>query len=214
MIEPVLHWVETLAGSPIYQALLAALGTLIMEDPTSIGCGLLVAAGEMNFISAYLGVSLGITVGDLALYLLGRFLSPMAIRIGLVRRGGLKKAKKMFDRNLIFAVLASRFLPGMRLPTYVAAGMAKASARKFMAIALLASLFWTMLLMTLAIRVGERVGPMLGHYRLPVGAGFVALLVLVQVLVIRRHRRRMRELEAENGGDADPTPDEAGSYSA
>lgn len=40
-----------LADSPSLQGLLAALATFILEDPTTVGCGLLVADGTKAFIA-------------------------------------------------------------------------------------------------------------------------------------------------------------------
>ena len=52
-----------LSGEPLLQAILAALATFILEDPTTIGCGLLVADEKMAFVTAFIGVSLGIAIG-------------------------------------------------------------------------------------------------------------------------------------------------------
>ena len=52
--------IARIGSDPLLQGTLAALATFILEDPTTIGCGLLVADGRMAFLTAFLGVSVGI----------------------------------------------------------------------------------------------------------------------------------------------------------
>jgi len=59
--------------------LLAALATFILEDPTTIACGLLVADGRMLFSTAMIGVASGIAIGDIGLYAIGRWAGPRAV---------------------------------------------------------------------------------------------------------------------------------------
>mgnify|MGYP000582631873 CR=1 FL=1 len=66
------------------------------------------------------------------------------------------------------------FVPGMRLPTYVGAGMAKASLWRFAVLAVGASLAWTFLLLSATVRLGEAVLPLLGRYRWPAAAAALA----------------------------------------
>ena len=49
-----------------------ALGTLVSEDLTTIGAGLLVARGELQALAAVLACIAGIYAGDLALWAVGR----------------------------------------------------------------------------------------------------------------------------------------------
>ncbi len=201
-----------LSEHPVLQGCLAALSTFVLEDPTTIGCGLLVADGRMGFLTAYLGVSLGIAVGDLGLYGIGKWLGARVIRRGWVSSRRVEKARRWFQRNLVSAVVVSRFVPGMRLPTYLAAGMFDAPVWRFLGIALGASLVWTLLLLRLTILLGQAVLPLLGRLKWPVAIGAVLLFAAVQWLL-----GRSRD-DGEDGGtgggshdkaaatDSDPSP--------
>ena len=83
---------------------------------------------------------------------------------GLIDVKQIEKAGAWFDRNIISTVLAARFIPGMRLPTYVAAGALRVSSIRFLLVAVAASVVWTLALLALTIRFGEKVlthtGPM------------------------------------------------------
>lgn len=191
-------WIEQivgrLAGSPWLQGIVAAFGTLILEDPTTITCGLLVAEGRMLFLTALVGLSLGIAIGDLGLYAIGRLVGPNTVKWGLITVDRLERARHWFDRNLLLAVLISRFLPGTRLPTYVGAGIFQASAVRFLAAALVASLVWTFVLLTATVKLGEAFLPMLGRYRWPIALTLIAAIVLVQ----RRAAKRFSEETPES----------------
>lgn len=188
-MDSMLGLIRSFSATPALQAILAGFSTFILEDPTTVGCGLLVAAGKMHFIAAYAGVSLGITVGDLGLYAIGRYLAPRVVSWKLVTRTRLEQAEDLFEKNMILAVVGSRFLPGMRVPTYIAAGIAQAPVVRFLVIALSASLLWTFLLISLTITLGEAVLPILGRYRLPFAVGLIAVLALIRWAGIRRNRR-------------------------
>ncbi len=174
-----------LGEHPVLQGCVAALSTFVLEDPTTIGCGLLVADGKMGFLTAYLGVSLGIAVGDLGLYGIGKWLGVRVIRRGWVSQRRVEKASRWFKRNLVSAVVVSRFVPGMRLPTYLAAGMFDAPVWKFLGIALGASLVWTLLLLRLTIFLGQAVLPLLGRLKWPVAIGAILLFAAIQWLLGR-----------------------------
>lgn len=180
------------AAHPWLQGLLAGLATFILEDPTTIGCGLLVADGKMAFATAFWGVSLGIAVGDLGLYAIGRAMGPRVVRWGLVSQPRVDRASAWFRRNLVSAVLISRFVPGMRLPTYVGAGIFAADPLTFLAVALGASLVWTFLLLKLVVNLGEAALPLLGRWKWPVALAAVVVLALLQWLLGRRKERTER----------------------
>jgi membrane protein DedA with SNARE-associated domain len=177
---------ETLGAYPILQGAVAAFATFILEDPTTVSCGLLVADGKMAFLTALIGVSLGIALGDFGLYLIGRLVGPKAVAWGLLSPGRLHRAKTWFDRNLVLAVVVSRFLPGMRLPTYVGAGFLRASPSRFLAVAMAASLVWTFLLLAATIKIGEVILPVLGDLKWPVAIALVAVLIVVQRAAARK----------------------------
>jgi membrane protein DedA with SNARE-associated domain len=169
-----------LAASPPLQALVAALSTFVLEDPTTVGAGLLVAEHKMAFTTAFLGVSLGIAVGDLGLYGIGRAAGPRITGWGPLTPERVELASGWFRRNLVTAVLFSRFVPGMRLPTYVSAGVLRAPVWRFACIAVGASVLWTLLLLTLTVALGEAIMPLLGRYRWLAALAAIGALVALQ----------------------------------
>jgi membrane protein DedA with SNARE-associated domain len=186
-------YLSKLSEQPVAQGVLAALATFVLEDPTTVGCGLLVADGRMAFLTALLGVWLGIAVGDVGLFGLGRLAGPRVIGRGPLRKERVDRASAWFNNNLVLAILVSRFVPGMRFPTYVGAGVLKASFLRFTVVAVAASLVWTSLLLAVTVELGERVLPLLGRYRWPVAVAGLLALFLFQ-------RRLSQVVEQRSGG--------------
>ncbi len=169
-----------LAGTPWLQGVVAALATFVLEDPTTVGAGLLVADGRMAFLTAFVGVSAGIALGDLGLYGGGRLLGPRLAGRGPLTPDRLERAEGWFQNNVIQAVVFSRFVPGMRLPTYFGAGILKAPFWRFAVAAIVASVVWTLILLTATVGLGRQILPILGRWRWPVAAVALLLLVLFQ----------------------------------
>jgi len=145
-----------------------AFGTLISEDGTSISAGLLAGNGELTLASAVAACATGVYVGDLALWLAGRILGQRLLAFPWVSRTiapeALAALGSRLDAHLATAVLASRFLPGTRLPTYVAAGIWGRRPLAFAGWSLLAVLLWTPLLVLLTAAYGATLtSPLLGQ---------------------------------------------------
>ncbi len=141
--------------------MLIAASTLVSEDLTCIGAGVMVAQGRIDFAAAALACFLGIFVGDVLLFLAGRYLGrPALSRAPLkwfVRPDDVERSSAWFNRRGIIVIAASRFVPGMRLPTYFAAGLLNTRLLRFSIYFLLAALVWTPLLVGLSSVLGAEV---------------------------------------------------------
>jgi membrane protein DedA with SNARE-associated domain len=165
-----------------------ALGTLVSEDLTSIGAGLLVRDGKVDAAAAVAACAAGVYFGDVGLWLAGRILGRrLMTRPWLARRmdaAALEALSARLDSQLPVAVLLSRFLPGSRLPMFVAAGIWGRRPAPFLAWSLLGVMLWTPPLVLLTASFGPSLtSPLVGElgyaFRCLVTAG--ALLVVVRV---------------------------------
>lgn len=149
-----------------------ALGTLLSEDLACIAAGVLVAQGRVEFVPAVAACLAGIFAGDLSLYLAGRFGWAMGRKVlGLP---AFDRASEWLRRRQVWAVILSRFTPGLRVPTYVAAGFLRVPSGRFALTLALAAAVWTPLVVGLAAWLRERVQ---AYAPIPVIAvlGFVAV---------------------------------------
>jgi membrane protein DedA with SNARE-associated domain len=145
----------------------------------------------MSFQTAFIGLTLGIAGGDFGLYLLGRLAREPVMRWRWIGRVRLEAAEGWFARHGLRAVLLSRFLPGTRLATYLAAGALRVSPGAFLLTAIGGSMVWTFLLLTLAVRLGSSALLRASQWKLPIGLGLVALLIAGQWTLGRWNARRI-----------------------
>jgi len=180
------------AASIWSQAAALALGTLASEDLACITAGQLVRDRQLSAFAAIAACVVGIYLGDLGLWALGRLGGRRLLesrRFGrLVSPGRIESMGKWFRRNGWAAIFASRFLPGTRLPLYVAAGSIGHSGRTFALWSFVAVLAWTPLLVLGAAGVGYAVGE---PFRASLGDGrsSVAISALVIFLALTLGRK-------------------------
>ncbi len=162
--------------------ILLALASLVSEDLTCISAGVLVAQGRIGFLTAVFACSLGIFLGDLALFAAGRFLGRPWIRRRPLRwfvsEERIDSASDWFRRRGPAVILLSRFTPGMRLPTYFAAGLLRTSLARFVGYFALAVAVWTPILVGISALVGVRAVERLA------GAPRAAFLLIVLVVAL------------------------------
>src|SRR3954447_9370380 len=127
------------------QLIAIALATFASEDLTCTATGALIASGQLGLVPGILACAAGIYFGDLLLYFAGRLAGGPIVR-RLVSRERLDRASAWMAERGATVVLLSRFTPGLRLPTYVAAGLLKTRFWSFSFYFLLAAALWTPLL--------------------------------------------------------------------
>lgn len=169
----------TLAGkSAFFQAAAIIVGTFILEDAATVLAAMQVQAGVVAIWLALVSLYAGIVLGDLGLYGAGR----LAARIAWVERHLPPRRqdtiKAWIGGRIFQVVLVSRFLPGLRLPTYTTCGFIGADLRKFTLAAIAATACWTTLLFTVSLKVGQFLMDHLGAWRWAGAAGFIAFIIL------------------------------------
>lgn len=163
------------------------LATLVSEDLTCIGSGLLVAAGQLDLATALAGCVAGIYLGDLGLWALGRFAGQTFLRRFHGPR--LDQVRLWLDERGGQAVLLARFVPGSRLPLYLLAGWLGRQPVRFALWTLLAVLLWVPLVVVPIAWLGE---PAAEVSRWLLGPGWLLLASIVVVVPLRTRRGRER----------------------
>lgn len=124
-----------------------AAATLVSEDAATLAGGAMVAAQGMSAASAVLWLTIGIWVGDLALFGIGRLARRFAPAARWVdrrwSREQIRSVESRFERGAAMAIVTSRFLPGTRVLLYVASGVLQVRALTFAMSAAAAALVWT-----------------------------------------------------------------------
>ena len=168
-----------LAGhSAWFQACAIILGTFILEDAATVAAAMQTEDGSLPMWLALLSLYIGIVLGDLGLYGLG----VLSARVPWVARQlpphRQETIKAWISGRIFQVVLISRFLPGLRLPTYTTCGFVGADLRQFTLAAVVATAAWTSLLFATSMRVGHFLMDHLGAWRWAGAAGFVVFIIL------------------------------------
>jgi membrane protein DedA with SNARE-associated domain len=168
-----------LAGhSPLFQAGAIIIGTFILEDAATVVAAMQVAQGVLPGELALVSLYAGIVLGDLGLYGLGK-LSAMLPFVARWLPPHRQDAIKAFLSGRIFqVVLVSRFMPGLRLPTYTTCGFVGADLKTFTLAAIVATGCWTSLLFALSLKVGQVLMDHLGAWRWAGAIGFIVFIMI------------------------------------
>ena len=171
-----------------------AFGTLISEDLTCIGAGLLIQRGAIDPFSANVACAVGILVGDVGLWAIGRIFGQVALTWPWIarhlERDAVEQLRSWLKEHAASAILGSRFMPGARLPLYVVAGVVRMPCRVFALWASVAALLWTPLLVLATAKLGDAVVTRLSG---AIGATWLpSLLVAAFCLTAARLARSLR----------------------
>ena len=139
--------------------LIIILCTFVAEDPTCLASGLLAAEGIISFWWAAFACTVGIFIGDMVLYALGRWLGRGALRQAplkwIVKEHEIDRMAGWFGspRGML-VIVSSRFIPASRVPTFVTAGILRLGLPRLSMLLFTAALVWTPVLMLLGGALG------------------------------------------------------------
>jgi membrane protein DedA with SNARE-associated domain len=172
---------------PLTQALTLGLLTFAQEDIPTVSAALLAAAGNLAWYFGLPGVFLGIWVGDALLYLLARGAGRPLLQWAWAQRffnvSAVQQSEEWFAKKGNWLLLASRFVPGMRLPTYLAAGFLRLPFGRFLLLTGTAVAVWTTSIFLLARALGPDLLRLLRHWN---ASGWALLLLAVAFAFVVR----------------------------
>jgi membrane protein DedA with SNARE-associated domain len=135
-----------LLDSPTGLAASIFLLAFAYEDGATLLAATLTMAGRLDARLGFASSFLGIWVGDLGLYFAGSSLGARVAQFPWTQRfvsgETFTKSQVWFTHRGIFAIVLSRFVPGSRLPLYLAAGALKHPARAFASVTAICSIIW------------------------------------------------------------------------
>jgi len=176
------NWIDSLLASAghslLFQSVTIVLATFILEDAATVLAAMRAEQGGISVGLALGSLFVGIVLGDLGLYATGR----LSAHLGWIRRRlppHRTEAVRAWLAGRVFkVVLVSRFLPGLRLPTYTTCGFLGADLRQFTLAAVIATTCWTSLLFGTSLRVGNFLIDHFGAWRWLGAAGFAAGVIV------------------------------------
>jgi membrane protein DedA with SNARE-associated domain len=166
-------------STPLGMSLAIILGTFILEDATMVAVGVMAADGLVPIPLGLASLASGIALGDFGLYGIGRLARAVPWLQRWVDSEKLRPLRSWLAERLYATVISTRFLPGMRLPTYLACGFFAVSFRRFAIPVVGATILWCALLFTCTYYFGVYTLSVLGFLRWPVALGAIVVLTLV-----------------------------------
>ena len=113
-----------------------AVSSWVSEEFACIGAGLMVAGGTVEFLPAVTVSFFGILTGNMAIYIAGTLSGPKTLGYipfkWLLNRNDISSSSNWFRNRGPQIIIASRFIPGSRIPTYFAAGILGYRFKTFM----------------------------------------------------------------------------------
>jgi membrane protein DedA with SNARE-associated domain len=201
---------EADALSPLSIASILFGGNFLNEELACVSAGVLAAKGSIPFPVAVCACTLGVWVSDSFLYLLG-FLGRRGLldRIPLrwiVKRERLERTGALFHGHGLKLVFLSRFMPGSRVPIYLAAGALGYPYGRFAAAMAVAAAIWAPAMVWVAMKLGHALLGWLERYELIAWVAAPAAVVLVWLLmramewVVGKRGERLVEAAGEDEG--------------
>lgn len=166
-------------GSPVSLSLAIILGTFILEDPTAVIVGMLVANGTIGAPIALFSLYVGIIVGDIGLYCLGWFASTHP-KLKLYGDHELALPfRTWLETRFVLTIFWARFIPGSRLPTYAASGFFRSPFSTFVLTTVVATSVWTTFLFYTSYWFGNITSEWLAYERWSIAAIFLLALFFI-----------------------------------
>lgn len=161
--------VAEIVDLPLWAAWVAIIvATFVSEDLTCVAAGLAAATGRISAFDAIGAAGLGIWLGDLGLYVAGKWIGKPALRRApfkwFIHDEDVQHSADWFARRGSIVILLGRFVPGTRLPTYFAAGLLEIGFWRFSFWALIAVAVWAPLLGGGAMWIGRSILPWIATY--------------------------------------------------
>lgn len=178
------------AGVKFLQSAAIISGTFLLEDAATLFAAMQVAAGALSLPLALLSLYAGIVLGDIGLYGLGRLSATHKWAQKLIPQHRQDLGRDWVKGKVFPLVFVSRFVPGLRLPTYTTLGFLRASFWQFTLAAICATLIWTTFLFYISLRLGVLMAHYLGIWRWVGIAVFLVIIIFIGRMAARFYSKR------------------------
>jgi len=166
--------------------------TFFSEDAATFGGATLAAAGQLATPLGLSACFLGIWLGDLGLYAAARhFGRPFLARQWVRKRVSedrLARSEAWWKKRGLMVLLVARFVPGLRLPTYLLAGTLAVPFLSFATVTALMGLVWVPLVFALVWVAGEQTVAWYTAAKGTLIVATVSVLMLAGLIFISRRR--------------------------
>jgi membrane protein DedA with SNARE-associated domain len=178
--------------------------TFLLEDVAIVGTGLLASTGVLDPFLGGFALLIGIILGDFGLFGLGRGAAKLPGLRRYVDTRAAQKLRGLGSKRSLSLVFTTRFLPGMRLPTYTGLGYVGSSFWQFFYAVIFAVTAWTVLLYSMVVVLGRNVLEAAGPWKWGVVVALIVGVFFIERRIIKRRRSKLEnQHSAEKTGQID-----------
>jgi membrane protein DedA with SNARE-associated domain len=190
----------TAYGAILGVLLICGLGVPIPEDITLVAAGILAAIGNISLPGAIIAGFVGVLIGDSFLFFLGRIYGHKVFTLPVFRtfftEARLSLAREKILNNSKFICFMARFLPGLRAPIFLTAGIMGVKPSTFILLDGLAALISVPFWVVVGYFLGDNLDTTLGFVIKAQKSVIVVVVLLVLGFILYRRFKRNKSLAA------------------
>ncbi len=189
--------------------LLCGFGLPVPEDITLVAGGVICGLGDTDVHTMFLVSMAGVLVGDSTMFTLGRLLGERFLRIGPIKRlitpARYQTIQERFTTHGLWFLFFARFMPGLRSPIFVVAGVTKrVPFWKFIAIDGFAALISVPIWVYLGYFGAHNLDTLIETVKKSQIKLLIGILILIVLVLVIRHikKRFLGPVTSEKGTSA------------
>lgn len=189
--------------------ILTGLGLPVPEEVAIIAAGVMASHRQMDPTLAWGSCMLGVLLGDLIVYAIGRHFGRAVVRehrlwARIVNAEREAQIERMIERHGLKVFFLARFLVGLRSPVYLTAGILRMPVRRFVLIDLFCATIVVGLFFLLSFHFGQTI--LLWIRRAEILITIIAVLAVLAIgLFVWRHYRETHSPKEEDGDEDAPS---------
>ena len=191
-----INFCEVLTNNQWLQALVVIAFTCFIEDPARCAVVVLLAGGHItNWWLTFASMTVGGMIGDIGLYVIGRYAMHMLLRFRFADPERIDYIKGKYGDHAAWASFIARFLPGARTLVYVSAGSMKYPFGRFLIILFFAAALQAYLFLLAADFISIHILP---YLKSKITQTLLALILIAAVFLLNRFltkRTKKHEIE-------------------
>ena len=161
----------------------------IQEDVAVIAAATASLAGAESSVAIFLVILAGLSLSDIWKYWLGWLARRRSWAHRFAEKPGVSTAGRLVKEELYQTLIAARFIPGTRIPTYIACGFFESPYIRFSLFVVSTAFLYVTIMFALFHGAGEVIGE-----RATVYMPFIAVLGIGSYILVRWLRHRNQKL--------------------
>lgn len=168
---------------------LVAISPFIQEDAAIISAAAASASGAGSTQLLFIILLVFLSISDLWKYWLGRLAHTYEFGRKFAEKPGVQAAQQQVVEKLGVSLITARFVPGTRVPLYIACGFFKAPFPKVAFYVITSAFIYCSIAFTLFHQLGEMAGDQIHKYATIVAICIVVLVISFLLIKVRFKRK-------------------------